>query len=495
MLPAFLLAVSVGDAVHVMAIFYRRFQAGSNAEDAMAYALGHSGLAIVLTSLTTAAGLLSFSLAELTAIVDIGLFGALGVILALIYTILLLPAMIALVPLKEIPAVSSKVKKSGMDNILLFFAGISVSHPKKILVLCLILFGLSIALVFRVEYSHDVIKWLPRSEAVIDDVPYIDNRFKGSITIEAIVDTNKSNGVQDPDLLRRIDQVTASLEAMENEHLYVGKVISINDIIKEIHQSLHENRSTHYTVPDERSIIAQELLLFENSGSDDLERIVDSDYSKTRISIKIPWVDAVYINDFIKEFQDLFNTFFADRSVIKFTGVTALMARSIPAALHSMATSYTIAFVLITVMMVVFTGSFKIGLLSMIANLLPIFMVMGIMGASGVDLDMSTIMIGSIAIGIVVDDTVHFLYNFNKYYRMTGDVTKAVAETMLGTGRALLMTSIILSSGFFILLVSSLSLLKVFGVLTGITIILALLADFLLVPALIRMAVKDVHSG
>jgi predicted RND superfamily exporter protein len=494
-LPAFLLAVSVGDAVHVMAIFYRRFQEGSNAEDAMAYALGHSGLAIVLTSLTTAAGLLSFSFAELTAIVDIGLFGALGVMLALIYSILLLPAMIALIPLKNIPAGKGRGKRFGLDSILLFFAKTSVGHPKKILILCLLLFGLSIALVLKVEYSHDVIKWLARSEAVIEDVPYIDNRLKGSITIEAIIDTQKTNGVHDPELLRKIDQVGAWLEATEREHLYVGKVISVNDIIKEIHQSLHENRPAYYSVPVERATIAQELLLFENSGSDDLERIVDSDYSKTRVSIKIPWVDAVYINDFIKELQDLFNTFFADRAVTKFTGVTALMARSIPAALHSMATSYTIAFVLITLMMVLFTGSLKIGLLSMSANLLPIFMIMGIMGATGVDLDMSTVMIGSIAIGIVVDDTVHFLYNFNKYYRITGDVAKAVSETMLGTGRALLMTSVILSSGFFILLVSSLSLLKVFGVLTGITIILALLADFLLVPALIRLAVKDVSSG
>ena len=481
----------MGDAVHVMAIFYRRFDEGSNVEDAMAYALGHSGLAIVLTSLTTAAGLLSFSFAELTAIVDIGLFGALGVILALIYTILLLPAMIALVPLKKNSGRKETVKNSAMDSILLFFARISVGHPKKILLLCLVLFGLSIALVLRVEYSHDVIKWLARSEAVIEDVPYIDKRLKGSITIEAALDTQKTNGVHDPELLRKIDQVATWLEATQREHLYVGKVISINDIIKEIHQSLNENRPAYYKVPEERATIAQELLLFENSGSDDLERVVDSDYSKTRISIKIPWVDAVYIDEFIKELQDLFYTYFADRAVVKFTGVTALMARSIPAALHSMATSYTIAFVLITVMMVIFTGSFKIGLLSMSANLLPIFMIMGIMGAAGVDLDMSTVMIGSIAIGIVVDDTVHFLYNFNKYYRRSGDVAEAVSETMLGTGRALLMTSIILSSGFFILLVSSLSLLRVFGVLTGITIILALLADFLLIPALIRLAVKD----
>jgi predicted RND superfamily exporter protein len=490
-LPAFLLAVSVGDAVHVMAIFYRRLKEGSHAEDAIAYAMGHSGLAIVLTTLTTTAGLLSFSIAELTAIADIGLFGALGVILALIYTIVLLPVMVALIPLKKETGHGGEVNKSGLDHILLFFAGISMDHPKKIIVVCVLLFGLSIGFFFKVEYSHDVIKWLPRSEAVIGDVPFIDSRLRGSITLEAVVDTQKTNGVQEPELLETIEQVTTTVENMQNEFLYVGKVISINDIIKDIHQSLHENRKAYYRLPNDRSVVAQELLLFENSGSDDLERIVDSEYSKTRVSIKIPWVDAVYINRFMAELQDLFDHQFSDQAVIRFSGVTALMARSIPAALHSMASSYIIAFVLITLMMVIFAGSLKIGLLSMGANLLPIFMVMGIMGASGIHLDMSTIMIGSIAIGIVVDDTVHFLYNFNKYYQKTGIVADAVAETMLGTGRALLMTSIILSSGFFILLVSSLSLLKLFGILTGVTIVLALLADFLLVPALLRLAIKD----
>ena len=494
-LPAFLLAVSVGDAVHVMAIFYRRFQQGSEAEDAMAYALGHSGLAIVLTSLTTATGLLSFSFAELTAIADIGLFGALGVMLALIYTIVLLPAMISLVPLKRTPARSGRAKSAALDGVLLFFARISVGNPKKIVVVCLVLFALSIGFFFKVAYSHNVIKWLPRHEPVVKEVPFIDRRLRGSITIEAIVDTQKTNGVHEPIFLERIEQVTGRVQTMANDFLYVGKVISINDIIKEIHQSLHDNQPAYYKVPNTRSVIAQELLLFENSGSDDLERIVDRDYSKTRISIKIPWVDAVYIDEFIGELRSLFEDVFAHQAVVKFTGVTALMARSIPAALHSMASSYIIAFALITGMMVVFSGSLKIGLLSMGANLLPIFMIMGIMGAFGIRLDMSTVMIGSIAIGIVVDDTVHFIYNFNKYFNRTGSVFKAVVETMLGTGRALLMTSIILSAGFFILLVSSISLLKVFGVLTGLTILLALLADFLLLPALIRLAVPDRGNG
>ncbi len=113
------------------------------------------------------------------------------------------------------------------------------------------------------------------------------------------------------------------------------------------------------------------------------------------------------------------------------------------------------------------------------------------MGSLNIRLDMSTIMIGSMAIGVVVDDTVHVIYNFNKYYDQTGNMHQAIRDTLLGTGRALLLTSLILSSGFFILIVSSLSLLNVFGILTDVTIIFALLADLMLAPALIVLVKRN----
>ncbi len=490
-LPAFLLAVSVGDAIHVLAIFYRSFQEGNSKEDAIAYALGHSGLAVVLTSLTTAAGLLSFSVAELKSIVDIGVFGAFGVILALIYTIVMLPAMIGLLPIKRKPIAKEKKKSAAMDRVLLFLADFSGAHPAKIVTVCLIIFALSFYGIFKLQYSHNVINWLSDKETVTKDVPFVDNELNGSITIEVVVDSGNENGLHEPDLLNRIENLTSVIGNIKNDNIYVGKILTINDIIKEINQALHENNPEFYTIPADRITIAQELLLFENSGSDDLEKIVDSQFSKTRFTIKTPWVDAVFINDFIEHIQPLFQKEFLGKADISITGISSLMARSIPAALQSMATSYGIAFIVITLMMIFLVGEKKIGLLCMAANLLPIFMTMGIMGSLNIRLDMSTIMIGSMAIGVVVDDTVHVIYNFNKYYEQTGNVHQAIRDTLLGTGRALLLTSLILSSGFFILIVSSLSLLNIFGILTGVTIIFALLADLILAPALIVLVKRN----
>jgi predicted RND superfamily exporter protein len=139
-------------------------------------------------------------------------------------------------------------------------------------------------------------------------------------------------------------------------------------------------------------------------------------------------------------------------------------------------------------------GSLRLGLVSMIPNLLPIVLVMGLMWLLGMPLDLFTMMIGSIAIGLAVDDTVHFMHNFRRYHAESGDVREAVRETLMTTGRAMLVTTVVLSIGFFIFMFSSMSNLRNFGLLTGLAILIALLADYLLAPALMTLLVRDARG-
>jgi predicted RND superfamily exporter protein len=488
-LPSFLIAVGIADAVHVLAIFYRHYQDGNSKEDAIAFALGHSGLAIIMTSLTTAAGLMSFSFSELCAISELGMIAASGVIIALIYTIILLPAFLAVFPIKR-KDIKVKNKTGLMDRVLLSFADFSTSHPVKIMTVSLILFVLSVYGVLKLEFSHNLLDYYPDYMKIKGDVATIDDKFRGALVIEVVLDTKKENGVYDPDFLNRVESISQEIEKIDQGDIFVGKVLTINDILKETHQALHGNDAAFYKIPQNKKTIAQEFLLFENSGSDDLEKIVDSQFTKTRVSIKISWVDLVVIDRFLGELEERFNHVFKDKAEVTITGMTTLMGRTITAAIHSMAQSYIIAFIVITVLMIVLVGDIKIGLLSMIPNLLPIFIVMGLIGFLRVPLDLTSLMIGSIAIGLVVDDTMHFMYNFRKYYDITGDAKKAVQETLLGTGRAILITSVVLSSSFFILMIATLENSDSFGLFTGIVIILALLADFLLAPALMVMVTR-----
>ncbi len=490
-LPTFLISVGIADSVHVLTIFYRQLQQGSSKEDAIAYALGHSGLAIVLTSLTTAAGLLSFYFAELTAIAEMGIFSAAGVILALVFTIFMLPPLIALVPIKQKKAQNNKITTSFMDKTLQFFTDISSTHPKKIIVASAVLLLISSAFIFRLGFSHNPLDYFPDTMDLKKHVVLIDKEFKGITTLEVVVDTKKENGIYDPFILNQIETLSNSIKKFKNKDIFVGKVFSINDILKESNQSLHGNNPAFYKIPQDRKTIAQELMLFENSGSEDLKKIVDSQFSKTRITIKTPNVDAVNYEPFIKEVKSRFQKAFQDKAEITLTGAVVLNARTVPVALRSMAKSYIAAFIVITIMMILLMGNIKFGLISMIPNLLPIIIVMGIMGVGNIPLNLTTIMIGSIAIGLVVDDTVHFMHNFQRHFKVYGNSYDAIHETLFTTGRAMLITSLILCSGFFVLMLATLNHLAKFGFFTGVIIILALLADFLLAPALMTLVTSD----
>lgn len=486
-LPSFLMAVGVASSIHILAIFYRRFQQGESKEDSIAYAFGHSGLAIVLTSLTTAAGLLSFSYSELSALGAMGIFSAAGVMFALFYTFTMLPAIIALIPMKRIETVRMNKHVVLMDSVLLFFSNFSTSHPRKILAVSALIFIVSGVGVTMMNFSHNLLEYFPDSMPIKQDTEMVDKELKGTLILRVVADTKKENGLYDPEILNNIEKFAENTARIKDRELFVGKVISINNILKETNKALHGNDPAYYAIPQDRKMIAQEFLLFENTGSDDLEQIVDSQFSKTSMTVKIPFIDYALISDFLSRLTDEFNRVFQGSADITITGIPALMGRTIPLAQKSMMTSYAIAIVVISFMMIFLLGSLKFGLLSMIPNLLPIIAIMGFMGFAGVAIDMSALMIGSIAIGLVVDDTMHFMYNFRKYYALSGNVKDAVKETMLGTGRALLITSLVLCSFFFSVMLSTLKNSFVFGFYTGQVILIALLTDFILLPALLSI--------
>jgi hypothetical protein len=492
-LPGFLVSVCIASAVHVLAIFYREFQKGVDKEQAIVHAMGHSGLAIFMTSLTTAAGLLSFSFAEIATITELGFFASGGVMLGFAYTVVLLPALIALFPMLPIPEDHSSRAAIRMDRFLLFFSEVAIVHPRKIIAVCLILFMISVAAIFRLEFSSLVLTYFPKDHPVKLDLQHMERHMGGTITFEVVVDTKRENGIQDPDLLKRIEALIPAITAIKSEAMTVNKVISIIDILKETNQALHNNDPSAYRLPDGADAVAQQLLLFENSGSEDLEKICDSLFSKTRITIKTQWADSVVYAAFVEDLGTMFKTALGDKATVTVTGLAALLGRTITAALYSMAESYVIALVVITLLMIALVGDLKLGLISMCPNLLPLFMVFGLISLMGIKLDINTLFIGSLAIGLVVDDTIHFMYNFRKYFIKTGNARKALRETFLGTGRALLITTIVLSMNFFVLVLSTLNHSIKFGFFTGVAIIFALLADFFLSPALLFLLTRNQH--
>ena len=486
-LPSFILAVGVGAAVHILSIFYLNLEKSGNREEAICYALGHSGLAVLITSLTTAAGLASFATAEVAPIAHLGIFASMGVMSAFIYTIILLPAFLAIIPIKPKGLYKKNANPKRMDQFLGSIARFSTGHAKGITITGLVIIVVSLAGASRLSFTHDPMVWFPWTFPIRGATEKVDQEMRGTVTLEVLVDTGRENGLYEVDVLNRMERLAREIEKLERGKMFVGKTVSLGDMLKEIHKALNENRLEFYVIPQDQKLIPQELLLFENSGSDDLEDVVDSQFKLARFTIKVPWGDAVGYMPFLIDIENRFEKAFRGKAEITATGIISLLVRTLYAAIHSAAKSYLLAFVVITLMMILLIGSFRLGLISMIPNLLPVVLTLGIIGWFGLLFDMFTMLIGSIAIGLAVDDTVHFMHNFRRYHYESGDVEASVDRTLRTAGRAMLVTSIVLSIGFFIFTFASMRNFFYFGLFTGITIITALLADFFLAPALMAL--------
>ena len=483
-IPTFLLAVGIGGSVHIMTIYYQGRRRGLTKEDGLAHALGHSGLAVIMTSLTTAGGLLSFVAAELLPISHFGVFAPIGVMVSLFYTLTMLPALVAISPGRS--RAQAEAKSLFFTQRLLVDAGVfSTRHSTPILVATFVLVVVSVYGASMIRVAHSPFDWFPEGDMVRRGMETMDTNMGGMGNIELIVDTGRVNGFYDPAFLESADRLRDYIYTLDIRDVRAGKVQSLTDVLKETHQALNENRTEYYAIPEDPNLVAQELLLFENAGSDDVEDLVDSTFQSGRITVRVPMNDAMAFPPFIQAVVEEAERVFGPEVSIRVSGIVHVIGATMTAVIQTMLRSYAMALAIITPLMVLLIGNVRVGLLAMIPNLTPILLTLGIMGWADIPLDTFTLLIGSVAMGLAVDDTIHFMHNFRRYFDEHANVEVAVRKTLETTGQALLFTSIVLALGFAIYTQAYLTNLFYFGLLTALTIVFAFLADIVLAPALL----------
>ena len=499
-LPTFLIVVGVGDSVHILTQFFRNLQKAAvqhpgrrpDKKKAIMHAVAHSGLPVLMTSLTTACGVLSFVWADVAIISQLGIIAPAGVMIAFFYSVLVLPALIAVVPIKARQP-GSREKISASDRIFDAIARVTTHRPLTLAAVWGVLFLLAGLGAFSVRFSHNAMAWLPHDSTVRTGTRLMDSKNGGTVMLEILIDSGRENGLHDPDLLARMDEAAETIPTFCVNNIRAGKVASLVDVLKETNRALNNDLDSAYTLPKTRALAAQELILFESSGSDDLAELVDGTYRKARMSVLAPFTDSILYRDYVEEIKTYLAGQFPGETV-SITGHMSLFIGITKMFITSMAKSYLFAFAAITLMMMVMIADFKIGLMSMIANVVPIVMIFGVMGAAGIPIDMLTILVGSIVMGLVVDDTIHFLHHFRKAYGISGCVETAVRQTLHNTGRALAITSLVLCGGFFIYTTAYLACYVWFGIMTGCAILFALSADLILLPALLSLAYGKAHA-
>lgn len=493
--PISLLAIGLGDSIHVLSIYYQRRSRGHGKDAAIAGALGHTGIAVVMTSVTTAAAMMSFLSAALTPIANIGVLVPAGVLFALAFTLTLIPALLAVLPERRVPRARRRLAL--LERVIVASGITAARHPAPVVVVSMLALVASLVGASKLRFSHNPLEWFPPQDPMRVATETLDRALGGVMSAEVLFETRREGGVKDPALLAALEDITRSNDVYamtvgdgraDGVELRVAKSVSIVDLLKEVNKSLNENRAEHYVLPGTRELVAQELLLFELSGSDDLEKLTDYRYETARMMMRTPWADAVLYGEFLDRLLAQQRERIGGTAEVVSTGMLPLLFRTVTAVIHSMGRSYVLAFVAVTPLMMLLLGSVRLGLLAMIPNLLPIIAVLGLMGAAGLPLDLFSLLTGSIVLGLAVDDTIHFTSGFGRELAATGDAVGAVRRTLETTGQAMFFTTLILCCGFAVFAFAYMRNGVVFGSVTAVALGIALLADIVLAPALFVLA-------
>jgi predicted RND superfamily exporter protein len=489
MLPSILLSIGLTAPIHFLVVYYH-YQMRVGKFRGIVATMTHSGFPITMTSITTMAGLLSFSFSDIAPVADLVNFTIVGILAILVFTLFTLPAFLSILEVVEGAEQSeAKYEASIYNRTLLALGRLGVTRPYLILILFLVSALVMGGSISRLRFSHNQLHYFTEDSDFMRQIRLIEAQAGGFRALEVMIDTQREQGIIDPDLLRAIEKLDTYLRSETDiqGRVFVGRTRSLVDLIKETPCAATGRDQNLCPIPEDETALAERFDHIGRIVPEALRKYTDADFRIGRLTAMMYWRDAAHDVDFIARVRRHAATLFDDGVKLIATGAASINSAIIHAMMTSLAIGYSTGFLLIAALMILAVGNVRLGLLAMIPNLFPIIMALGVMGYLDIPLNTYNLIGGSIAIGLAVDDTIHFFHNFRRYYLRSGDINFAVRETLRTAGRALLATTLILVFSFWMRLYSDLKVIADFGLVLGVALLVAFLADVLLAPALLRM--------
>jgi len=474
--PIMIMTIAIADAVHLLVTMRHELVVGKNKIDAMVESMRVNFQPVFVTSLTTILGFLSLNFSDAPPFHDLGNIAAMGVGLAFILSVTFLPAIICILPARDKREVAGKDLLNG-------FAEFVIKKQKPLLIGSALLSVGLIALVPQNELNDVFVEYFDETMEFRQDTDYTAEHLTGAYYIDYALRSNEPGGISEPKFLKQTEKFVNHLRNLPE----VVHVQSITDTFKRLNQNMHGDDPAWYRLPEERELAAQYLLLYEMSlpYGLDLNNQIDVSKSSTRIAVTLETMSSKSILKLERETSE-----WLDKNLPNIeadaTGPTVMFAHIGMRNIYSMLTGTSIALVLISITLIVFLKSFKYGLISLLPNLLPAAAGFGIWALIDGQVGIGLSIVTGMTLGIVVDDTVHFL---SKYLRARRErnmsAEEAVRYAFNSVGIALLVTSFVLIAGFMILAQSHFTMNSENGLVTSIVIAMALIIDFIFLPPLL----------
>lgn len=483
-----LLCVGIADSVHLLSKYQDSRLQGMTPGNALRDTIIILGSATLLTSITTAIGFGTLLTSNVIPMQRFGIYTAAGVIIAFLITILLLPTIL---PYFKEPKNGKGVhtKTHQYLGILLKKLHLWVLPRHKVIVISTILVSIVFAIfAAKIKVNGKIFDDVGPNTTVMQDSNFFTEKLAPQFPLEFVIDTGEPNGAYSPDLIQKMSDFESVLTNIPE----IERATSLATLLSEIHRVMSPEDHAVSSLPESRELIAQYLVLFELTGNDALEQLVDFDYQILRIAVNIQDAGSYRVNQIRDEITPSIREIFSDFNVT-ITGTSILVADLTENIVYSLASSIMLAFVFISLIMGWLFKNLRLILISILPNIIPLIVAAGTMGMLGIDLKPSTAVIFTIAFGIAVDDSIHYLARLRIEIGRCGSLTEAIAVTSEKTGRAIVLTSLILVVGFGTLATSAFTSTMLMGALTCLTVVTAIIADLVFLPALLHWVKPDIR--
>lgn len=480
--PTMVTTLAVADCLHIIVTYRQKIQQGLAKEQALAESIMLNLKAVLLTSGTTAIGFLMLNFAEVPILSHLGNLTAVGVVLACILSLTVLPAMLTLLPAPRVR------EQNGDDTQVKKLGGWVISNHRRILPYSVIVLTVSLLFCLNNRLNDVAVEYFDLSSPFRQSVEIQKKYMGGMSNIDFAVYTGEPYGINDPAVMKEVDALAKWLRSQPE----VKHVLSFADIIKRLNMNMHDDDPAYFTLPESKDLAAQYLLLYEMSlpYGLDLNNQIDIDKSGVRIIAVLENLGSEEFTEFEARTKRWFGKLAPELRLE--AASPALMFAHIGARnMESMVWGSVAALVVISLLITLALRSWRLGIVSLMANLMPAGVGFGIWGMMSGEINMALSVELSMTMGIIVDDSVHFLLKYQAARKDNMNVRDSVEYAFRTVGRAMITTTVVLAAGFGVLLLSDFRLNSDMGLMTNIIFIAALFIDLLFLPSFLMWLDKD----
>lgn len=493
LIPPLIVVIGIPNCVFLLNKYHSEYKNHGNQIKALSRVIQKIGNAIFLTNTTTALGFATFIFTKSDILIEFGVLAAIDIFVVFILSILIIPIVFSFLnPPKD--KHTKHLENKTMAKLVDVLQSLVTNHRKAVYIVTFTVLTLSIYGISLITTTGNIIDDLPSDDPIVQDLKFFEKSFNGVMPFEIVVDTKKKNGVfsNNGKALYKIQKLQREL----SDYQEFSKPLSIVEAIKFSYQAYKKGRSKFYILPPATELKKLKKYVQNDSRKNKFSAFIDDDSRYTRVSFQMADIGTEEMDALIKEIEPKINEIFPPSEYnVTLTGTSVTFLKGTNYLVENLMTSLILAIILIASLMSILFSSVRMVLVSLFPNLLPLITTAGLMGFFGIPIKPSTILIFSIAFGISVDDTIHFLAKYRQELKkQKWNIKEAVRLALNETGVSMIYTSIVLFFGFGVFTVSSFGGTVALGILVSVTLLFAMLSDLVLLPSLLLSLDKSLTT-